>query len=380
MSNKTSLTYQMLCEMNGENYNPSDNRTYNGAPLAMSPVEDIRLHLAMPKDENTRGSSAENSLLGSFFGCSYVETQTKAENSVFHFPKASSISGFIKIESRKITTLMPSSLIERYKIKGQVTFYQIANIYYSTKSHEFIVLMDERLCKDMTPTEILPNEKNPNIKLFNDKKDNSVVYLGITGKTIIDLIDNLSLRDKNSPFYLLKESYQRHFLSLEDGERVIVIRYKTLGNSEISKTHSQSSVPNFSDYDLVADLMTKQSMDFEFFQAAKIRNLFYLMDESGTINTKSIVYFDEKETDPEYIKANDKTSMYGEKGGLSFVIMPYSDDNWNFIKNLNARLSQLCKDLEGFFLSSKTPVGELDKPFSEMKALGQTKFLLIDKK
>lgn len=377
MSDQKTLTYAMLLEMNGEGYIPSDNRTYGGSPLSMSMAGDIALHIAMPKEAG-RGFTCETSLHGSFHGNSSEETRIKAQNSVLHFPKASSIKSFIKIENRKITTLIPTSLIERYSIKGNVTYSQPTNIYYSTDTNEFVVLMDERFFDQMTTTELLPKRKGSGLKTFSDKKSRKL-YVGIVGKTVEELMNNMSTRDKESPFSKFVDYYNRHFLSLEDGKRVIVIRYKTKIGDEIGKTTSQSCVPNYSDYESVANLMMKHSMDFEFFQAAQIRSMFYLMDESGEIDPKGIVYFKEEETDPDFVRKSIEESRNYSDDGLSFVIMPYSQENWDFITNLSNKLGQICKDLESFFLSSKTPVGELDKPFNEMR-IGDSTRLLIDKK
>ena len=289
----------------------------------------------------------------------------EAENKVLHFPKASDFADSIqKIEDKKLTTLYPSSLIEKYDLKDNVSYSQKTPIFYDKKAGLFFVAMDERFLVDITADEIIDGGLK-NVRVYQNKTRKSN-YLAFTAITTSQLISDL--KEKGKTLDIVKTIYRRRFLKMRDAKRVIVLKFETDNqDSMTTKGTSQFNIPNYSDRDSVIDLMYRQKMEMEIFQAAQIETHFYLMDELGIINPKAIINFNVNETDYDKNKAEveDELTYKTRNGGLTYLVIKYTQEDWDFIKNLQEKMHQLSRDLESFFLSTKTEIGLSDKSFSE---------------
>lgn len=377
MTKNTNITYDFVASQNGENYNQEDNRTFTGELLGETPYSDLIRHMSLIKNGGS-ASTLITTIQGSFFGRGSVELNNKAADKVFHFPKASDFNlKVIKMKDVKLETLYPASMIYRYSLKRDFDYSQKTPVFVDVKRNLFFIVMDERFLKDLTADEIL-HEKIKNVSIYNSK-DKKTNYLAITGHSYDELMSNLTEVDKS--YDKLKSIYKRHFLNLQESKRVIVLKYKTENEETIERKHlSQFTIPNFSDNESVANLVMRQNMELEIFQAAQIENLFYLMDEEGIINSKAIIIYDEKETDAIGFKNScERNKMYYKNMGNTYLIMDYTEEDWLFIKNLQQKMHQLCKDLESFFLSTKTEIGISDKSFKDANVSGLENYL-IEKK
>ena len=372
------FTQESMKKLNGEGYQSDDNRTYTSEPLSYTPWIDVKHHLSILEDKHS-GNVLISTELGSFFGSCFEETKTKAENRVFFFPKASSFYRNVKlIETSKMTTLYPTWFIKRYKIKEKFFYSQKTNIYYDVKSARFFIVMDERFFDEISVSEVLLDKEGINATTYSGKDGKT--YLAIYADTISDLKSEMI--DKGKAFDQIHNRYKQHFLNLQDLERVIVLRYDNENQDTNLKKHTnQFTVPNISDRESVYEHLYRQKMEFEFFQAAKTDDgLFYLIDEdTGLIQSKSIIYIKESETSVDFIRTEKQDRNGLLDGGDTFIIMPYSDKDWDLIKVINEKLISLCTDLESLFQSTKTEIGILDKPITQAKKIGMSVNLLPSK-
>jgi hypothetical protein len=368
------ITYQLIAEENGgeDIYKPNDNRTHIGLPLGRTPAIDMQCHMGLRKDGN--GGNSISTVRGvSFHGVSNIELMKDAGNRVFHFPKASNISGqIIKIKTAKLRTLYPASMVSKFSLKeSQLEYSQQTPIFYDNGVDLFFIVMDERFLKDLTANEILSDtRKTKDIKVY-ESKSRKTSYLAITGKTMPELLENL--KGNGSAFDTIKTNYRRRFIDLKNSKRVIVLRYETDNEESMKDINShQISIPSHSNRANVIALMMRQKMEMEIFQAAQVEDLFYLMNENGDIDSKAIVSFNENETDYDFRKRNleNEGSIKITNGGLTYLVVNYTIEDWEFIKQLQIKMHTLCRELESFFLSTKTEIGLEDKSFSKAKMEG----------
>lgn len=367
---------------NGNGYKAEDNRTYIDSPLSTNPSLDIAYHIAAPKADS-KGNSVISTLFGTFLGNIYEETYRKASQSVFSFTKATHFKDNVKsIVTADLPMLFTTWHIERYNIVKNFTYRQQTNIYYDVKGQYFFVAMDERFFDKFETSEIYYPEDNKNEKIkakIKNTKDNKELLI-IYADTIEEL--KKEIEEDGNTFDVLHKRYKERFLNLQDLEKVIVLRYETDNQDSIKSKHSgQFHITNNRCNDAI-NFIIRQNMKMEMFQAAKTDDgFFYLIDENtGQIQTKAIVYIDENKTSVEYIQNEKNSSQYHlHSGGDTFLIMPYFEDDWNLLKAMQEKLHAVCRDLEAFLQASKTGLGELDKPISQVSAIGQSQLFLPSK-
>lgn len=365
---------------NGDGYKADDNRTYIDAPLATKPHLDIAYHIAAP-NRGKNSNTVVSTLFGSFMGNIYEETYRKAGNRVFHFTKASNFRDNVKsIVTVDLPMLFTTWHIERYNILKDFTYRQQTNIYYDVKGQYFFVAMDERFFDNFETSEIYYQEDHRNEKIkaqIKNTKDNKELLI-IYADTIEEL--KKEIEEDGNTFDILHKRYKQRFLNLQDLEKVIVLRYETENEDTLKNKHTnQFSITNNRDNNAI-DFIMRQNMAMEMFQAAKTDDgFYYLIDENTSeIQTKAIIYIDEDKTSIEYIN-QEKNCEYGTyKGGSTFLIMPYSESDWDMLKNIQNRLHSICRELESILQSSKTEVGKLDKPISSLDALTHNKPLFLN--
>jgi len=373
------VTYELMLKEHGEGYIKNDNRTHTGALMGRTPSQDILCHMSIVGGEKDvrSNSSVVSSLMGSFLGHSSVELTTAALDKVFHFPTSKMFKkNVLEITKQKMNTLYPQSMIERFNLGDNVCYSQKTPIFFCVQSNNFFIAMDERFLEDITFNEVIEMvEDRANIDVFEEKRSNRK-FLVIKAKTIPLLLKEMALED--SAFSKLIEGYKQRFLNMANTERVIVVKYEIDKNDLNGRRgNNQFTAPNYSDKNAVAKLTMSQKMEMVIFQAAKLNNTYYLISEEGIINPKAILFFKDEETETRKIKAQkdylrsdyseEEKSIMLQNNGHAFLVIGYTEEDWNFIKGMHLKLRNLCEELESFLLSTKTTEGLPDKSFSEGK-------------
>lgn len=356
------ITHELMLKRNGENYKPDDNRTYIDTPLSSSPYLDVKNHISIPIG-GQNGNALISTNQGNFIGISTSATAEKAENRVFFYPKASEFRDNVKsIERKKLPCLYPTWFIERYGIDKDFCYRQSTPIFYNVKKKHFFAVMDERFFDDFNQSEILSGNKNLKAKAYSGKGGKT--YLGIYSKTIEDL--ESEFKDDDKTFAKLEARYKQHFINLQALERVIVVRYQTDNEESMESEHSnQFYAYSHNNKNTAFNYIFRQNMEFEIFQAARTEDgYYYLIDEkTDVIQPNAIIRINEKETSLDFQRSKKERHSL-DRGGETFLIMPYSEKDWDMIMNIQKKMHQLCRELESFLQAAKTDVGALDSPIS----------------
>lgn len=337
-------------------YDKNDNDTYV-EKYSSDPVTDVEVHMYQnPKGRFYGG----NGIRGDFS----VETTLRASNNVLHFPKARDVdvNGFTEIKKKKLSTLYPMSLVQRYEIEeNDLEYYQNTPIFFDPKKEKFVVLMDYRFCRDLN---ILELGQINGLEMYRDKKDPSLNYVGIAYDTIADISKN------NEVFNDLKEAYINYKMTLQQGEKVIIVRTETLDDDKLSIfDHNRASLSEY-----LGKSIFSTSFDFEFAVAIRFKDRYYLIDDNGLIIRKSAFFLNKADTQKLNNKVqvfNDVVSKDKQRGaglfGLNIeekqtlFVTSYSDEQFEVVKRIKQRIHDIHNELAMIFGSAATKSNDLDE-------------------
>lgn len=337
-------------------YDKNDNDTYV-EKYSNNPMMDVEVHMYQDPKGRCIGT-------GGIRGNFTAESSLRASNNVLHFPKASSIdvNGFTEIKKKKLATLYPMSLVQRYEIEeNDLEYYQNTPIFFDPKKEKFVVLMDYRFCRDLNISEL---GQIDGLVSYRDKKDLSLTYVGITYDTIADTSKN------NEVFNALKEAYINYKMTLQQGEKVIIVRTETLDDDNLSIFDRGRA--NLSEY--LGKSIFSTSFDFEFAVAIRFKDRYYLIDDNGFIIRKSAFFLNKEDTQ----KLNNKVQVFHSMvsndkqlgAGLlglnieekqTLFVTSYSDDQFEVVKRIKQRIHDIHNELAMMFGSAATKTNELDE-------------------
>jgi hypothetical protein len=328
--------------LGNEYYNPKDNRTYMSKPYGGSPSSDIEVRLF-------GGKNGRSVSYGGIMGDFTVESRLKTEGMILQFPTASEL-GLIKIENRTLKTLTPEWIIERYKV-GSFMSHKTP-IFYDTKTSGFIIVMDGWFLKDLDINELdITNELRSSIKIYNDKKNKNRQYLGLRFNTINELLDDQ--RKLDSMFNKIADVYSKYLLTRQEGEKVIVVKYKSRDNEDLIDYNNTLK-------QIVGKSILSGGMDIEFYKSYKFENTCYILDENEEINRK---YHE----NINFIENHHGLKGYGlDQDKKTILVIAYSDEDWKLLSEIRNRIVSIAEDLNNILLSGKNEGNLLDKPITSL--------------
>ncbi len=197
---------------------------------------------------------------------------------------------------------------------------------------------------ELTP--LFQGESSKWITTFKDKDGQS--HLGILYDTIEQLrADNADTLDAAGRFKCLKQAYQDYVMLLEQGEKVIILRFICKNDKiEFLKIRGGN---NMASGVHVSDLHMELAIAFKF----GLR--YYLSKDGETFSQSDVMHIDKSDFQGPYIDPfEDKSDLKNfkrkdENPGL--LILPYSDDQYALLKGMHDRLYALNSELMGFLNS-----------------------------
>jgi len=170
---------------------------------------------------------------------------------------------------------------------------------------------------------------------------NGSKYFYFSFKSLKELRE--SVNDENSLFNKFKTVYQEYQLDIKNGEQVIFVAFKNKEGNNLSGNMFSSGKDFLEKYKIVFSSNSK----FEYFQAYKFNNRYYLINEDKSIDKKASFS----------LNKNQDLS-------LNYLIMEYTDKDWTMCQDINKKIIELKNKVDNLF-SNKHNVGLLDKPLSE---------------
>lgn len=369
LTRDNDLTLEKIQSLSDENYNPNDIRTYTAPPLSKYPRNDVKANIALLKNSKKEayGGSTYQTPLGSFFGESSVELDEKTGHMVLNFPKATNFNQIKQLKLMNVHGLLPSWMIERYEIQDEFVYRQKTPIFYDTAKDKFLVFFDTEFFRDLTPSAL--NFKGDNLAIYHGKdKKPYGAFIADSMKELKEVTCN----KKGTPFCNYLNKYRQRFLDATKGQRVIVVAMKHRDENERHSNSDLTGMASYSDPNVVRQLVLRQEAKFELYQGALIDNLIYLMDEDGKINPSAImVSAKHRRNSKERIKLEDH-------GDYTLLMMKYTEKDWNMLKSIHQRLSQLLDELSKFFDSGYNEDQIMDNSVSMISS--EKPMLLINKK
>lgn len=341
-------------------YDRNDNDTYVEM-LSKNMVMDVELHMHRDPDGHVRSGN----ILGHFS----VESRLRAENNVLHFPKASDTT-LIKITDKKLSTLVPMSLVSRYELnESQLDFSHKTPIFYDNKINKFVVLFDYRFLRDIKINEL--NLETKQYKTYHDKKQKNIMYFGLTFDSMDDVEEQCSPRStKTGVFHDVKESYKFYKMSLQGGEKVILVNFLTSENEQIKMFDF-----NLAKY--LENCITARSFDIEYAVAVRFDKRYYFVDKNGEILQSSAFSLD-KEKQQSNGDGKDETRNMGFLVGRkkhSVFVCPYSDEQFALIEALSKKMNDIHTEFSNLFKNSTNNTNQLDSPITSLPENGFIKLI-----
>lgn len=336
-------------------YDRNDNDTYVERYSSIM-ARDVEIH--MFKNDSGRVTDAGN-IRGDFS----VESGRTAQNNVLRFPTAAS-TGLVKIKNSTLHTLVPMSLVHRYELEeDHLTYRQVVPVFYDSKLDKFVLIMDYRFLRDVSMKELMPEktEERKWLKIYQDKKQPDIKYLGLLFDSMADLDNACQPKNRDgaeNAFSYVLSAYTFYKMSLQGGEKVIIVKFGTHLNEspKLFKSLDRSS--------LKSGLKTSE-FHFEYTVAVRFGKRYYLCDDQGNIQQKTSFHLDKA-------KEQDGIAMINQMGfaALGFsvdtnhdvFVVAYSDEQLQLIDNLSRKLNDLHKELCEFFRSGIDKDNTLDRP------------------
>lgn len=335
-------------------YDRNDNDTYVEI-YSMNPADDVEIHMYQdPKGGVLMGGS--NKIRGNFS----VESRLKAANSVLQFPTASE-TGLVKITDRQLPTFMPMSLVSRYNLSEErLTYTQKTPVFYDTKVNKFIVLLDKRFLRDIKIAELALGDKNPHYRTYKDKKNGCLDYFGMLFDSMDDIVKQCAVNTKheNQPFFNFLRAYQFYKMTLQEGEKVIIVQFR-------SEENKQSHLFGYDMSKFVDKGLTSRSFNIEHAVAVRFGLRYYFCDENGKILQNSAFHLDkylqQKKEDTALnhalTLANFSKRVMDKK---EVFVTAYSEEQLAIIEALSKRMYDIQQELCNLFQSATNSEAPLD--------------------
>lgn len=334
-------------------YDRNDNDTYVEI-LSKNMVLDVESHM----HRDTKGHVSFS-----------VESRLRAENNVLHFPKASDTS-LIKITDKKMTTLVPMSLVSRYELnESQLTFAQKTPIFYDNKINKFVVLFDYRFLRDIKLNEL--NLETKQYKTYHNKKQNDIMYFGLTFDSMSDVEEQCSTgTPKTGALFDVMESYKFYKMSLQGGEKVILVNFLTSENEQIKMF-------DFKLAQYLENCITARSFDIEYAVAVRFDKRYYFIDKNGDIIQSSAFSLDKE-------KQQSNSDVKDEIRGMGFLVgrkkhsvfvCPYSDEQFALIEALSKKMNDIHTEFSNLFKGAASNTDRLDSPITSLPENGFIKLI-----
>lgn len=327
-------------------YDRNNNDTYVEL-LGNNPYDDTHIHMF----RREKGSVANHNYFGDFS----VESQIKAANNVLHFPTAKDlrVNDLIKIKDKDLNTLYPLSMVNRYNLnESNLTYKQRTPIFYDKKANKFVVLLDYRFVRDICAIEKEFSLDKKLVKLYPSKKEN-FSYLGMLFDTMTEVGEQ-----NQAPFQHLLSEYKNYKMTLQTGEKVIVLRYKTLKNHNINLLRFSFSNTE----ELLGNAINTQSFDFEYSIAVRFGTRYYLCDKEGNILQKTAFHFNkEKEQTPNVNSQDLRDYHHKIDENAETYIVPFSTEQYDIVKKLADRLNSIHLELAELFRDATDINSPVDK-------------------
>lgn len=316
-------------------YDKNDNDTYV-EKLGQSPYQDTLLH--MFRNEKGRVVGA-NGIRGDFT----VESDIKARNNVLHFPAAKDLAKnhLVKIKDKDVTTFCPLSMVQRYELdESNLTYRQKTPIFYDKQIDKFVILLDYRFARDISALETEFSLNKELVKIY-PAKDQQFSYVGL----IFDSINDID-KDNTPAFEHFFSEYKDYKMTLQNGEKVIILRYKTLQDDKINLlrfSHANSD-------HILGNAIHTQSFHFEHAVAVRFGKRYYLCDQEGKILQKTAFHFDKKNEQAPVSNSQDLRN-YRPKldSDAETYVVPYSEEQHKIISGLASRLQLIHSELANIF-------------------------------
>lgn len=332
-------------------YDKNDNDTYV-EKFSNNPVRDVEVHMFRDPKGNVSGPCGQS-------GHYSVESAIKAENNVLHFPKAKDVdsNNFSLIKHKKIATFYPLSLVMRYEMEeDSLIGHYKTPIFFDAKKEKFIVLMDYRFARDLDISEL---GRIDGLLQYNDKKDSNIKYIGIAYNQISDI------EKENATFTALSEAYTNYKMTMQQGEKVIVVSTKSADNSKIELLERSS----FKLQEVLGQSVFSTNFTFEYAVAVRFKNRYYLLDNEGNIMRGKSFFINKEEKQKYHNGLAVKQAFRGagladfdnDKGTVQLFVTAYSDEQLDVIKRLKDRIHQIHQEIAVLFSSSSSNSNALDE-------------------
>jgi hypothetical protein len=357
--------------MTNKPYDRNDNDTYVERYSSVM-ATDVEVHMF-------QNPNAGVVYVGGVRGDFSTESAIRAKNNVLKFP-TSTLTGLIKIKEIDLNTLLPMSLVQRYeRTEAQMDHPHKTPIFYDTKLNKFVVLMDYRFLRDIRVDELgLPGERDKKIhKIYIDKKDDTKSYLGILFDSVSDIekyCNPATVADSTSnPYNIALEAYQLYKMSLQGGEKVIVVKYRAL---ERDRTDLFPRSVHKAKESIVA-----KTFDFEYAVAVRFGKRYYLCDEQGKIIQSTTFLMDKaKEQGAPSTEQDFFGGRVSNKEDHSDVfVTAYSDAQLKLVAALSERMHAVHTELCELFRSATNKDNGLDSPVLSLPDSGYLKLIGSDK-
>lgn len=316
-------------------YDKNDNDTYI-EKLGNSPYQDTLLHMFRNEKGRVVGG---NGIVGDFT----VESDIKARNNVLHFPAAKDLAKnqLVKIKDKDATTFYPLSMVHRYELnESNLNYRQKTPIFYDKKIDKFVVLLDYRFARDISALTTEFSLDKALVQIY-PSKEQSFPYVGL----VFDSMNDIDKKEAPAFEHFLNE-YKNFKMTLQTGEKVIILRYKTLQDDRINLLQFNHANNN----DILGNAIHTQSFHFEHAVAVRFGKRYYLCDQEGKILQKTAFQFDKEKEQAPASKSQDLRD-YRPKidSDAETYVVPYSEEQYKIISGLANRLQLIHSELANIF-------------------------------
>lgn len=330
-------------------YDRNDNDTYV-EKFSDNIVADVEIHMY----RNDKGSSIAGSGNRGNFS---VESRIAAQNNVLKFPTATQV-GIPKIKDIKVYNFIPMTLVQRYNhSEEKLTINHKTPIFYDPKIDKFVLMLDHRFIRDISISEL--NIQNNSIyKIYPDKKNKDIKYIGLLFSTIPEISET---KKTDNSFYLFLEAYKFYKMSLQGGEKVIVLKFARSENKHVT-------LFPFDNKKLLGKGLTSRQFDFEYAVFVRFSNRYYFCDNDGNIIQNSSIYIDKKKEqqniDSKMLSKLTDLAFYsrGQGEDNNIFIVPYSEEQLKIIENISKKLHSIHNELCELFNKSTDAESSFDSP------------------
>ncbi|MBD8614729.1 MULTISPECIES: hypothetical protein [Pseudomonas] len=345
-------------------YDKFNNDTYVEL-LSRDPASDVEAHMFRNPSGGVLGP-------GNIRGNFSTESRLKAANAVLQFASAGE-SGLVSLKKTITATLpMPMSLVRRYSLKPErLSHNQRVPIFFDSKLEKFVILMDKRFLRDIKGSELdLSNREHKHRFKRYDHIGKTAAdaspYLGL----IYDSISAIREDADGSPLKVLADLYMAYNLRIEDGEKVILLK--------VAQDEQKGSL--LVGYKFNAGLLeslVRHHFEFEFTTAYRFGDICYLASADGSIERESSFHLNKRRDQDDTLVGLDAIGK--DQGNFALLVIPYSQDQYDLLARLHARMHELSADIMSLVRMHQNPKAPLDAAIiPSAGALPWIKPLLID--